>query len=77
MGGSKSKETKSIDSNGQVNNNVVIGKVDGEVDITSAEIMILLGIICLIKIMEFIYFIYRRHYQNVKKRVGLNDVQRA
>lgn len=65
MGGSTSSEKKTVDSTGAVNNNVV---VNGEVDVSSFEIIILLGIICAIKIMEFIYFIYRRHYQNVKKR---------
>lgn len=65
MGGSTSSEKKTVDSTGAVNNNVV---VNGEVDVSSFEIIILLGIICAIKIMEFIYFIYRRHYQNVKKK---------
>lgn len=75
MGGSESKESKVIESAGHVNNNVLIGKVTGEVDVYSIEIVILLGIICAIKIIEFIYFIYRRHYQNIKKHV--NDQPRV
>lgn len=71
MGGTSSSEKKTVDSTGTINNNVV---VNGEVDVTSLEIIILLGIICAIKIMEFIYFIYRRHYQNVKKRVSTQNV---
>lgn len=68
MGGSESKETKAIDSNGQVNNNVVIGKISGEVDVYSIEIVVMLGIICAIKLLEFIYFVYQRHYQKIKRR---------
>lgn len=71
MGGTSSSEKKTVDSTGTINNNVV---VNGEVDVTSLEIVILLGIICAIKIMEFIYFIYKRHYQNVKKRVSTQNV---
>lgn len=66
MGGSTSSEKKTVDSTGTVNNNVV---VNGEVDVSSLEIIILLGIICAIKILEFIYFVYGRHYHNIKKRV--------
>lgn len=69
MGGSSTKEAKAVESTGHVNNNLVIGKVSGEVDVYSIEIVILLGIICAIKIIEFIYFVYRRHYQNVKRHV--------
>lgn len=77
MGGSESKQTKAIDTNGQVNNNVVIGKFDGEINVYSIEIVVLLGIICLIKIIEFVYFVYRRHYQNIKKRVSDHPALRA
>lgn len=66
MGSSESREEKkTVDSTGTVNNNVV---VNGEVDIYSTEIVILLGIICALKVIEFIYFIYQRHYKNIKKR---------
>lgn len=65
MGGASSTEKKAVDTTGGVNNNIV---VNGEVDVNSDEVIILLGIICAIKIMEFIYFVYRRHYQNIKKR---------
>lgn len=65
MGGSSSTEKKAVDTTGGVNNNIV---VNGEVDVSSDEVVILLGIICAIKIMEFVYFIYRRHYQTIKKR---------
>lgn len=72
MGGNTSSEKKAVDSTGTVNNNVVVTAESlGEVDVTSSEIVIFLGIICAIKIMEFIYFIYKRHYRNVKKRAIL------
>lgn len=68
MGHSESKEEKkTIDSTGSVNNNVV---VNGEVDVNSMEVIILLGVICAIKIFEFIYFLYRRHYRNIKRRMA-------
>lgn len=70
MGGSQTKEAKTVESTGHVNNNLVIGKVNGEVDVYSIEIVILLGIICVIKVIEFIYFMYRRHYQNVKRHLS-------
>lgn len=72
MGSNTSTEKKTVDSTGTVNNNVV---VNGEVDVTSLEIVILLGIICAIKIMEFIYFIYKRNYHNIKKRASTQSVQ--
>lgn len=67
MGGSDSKPAKTIESSGHVNNNVVIGKVSGEVDVYSTELVVMLGIICIIKILEFVYFVYRRHYQSIKR----------
>lgn len=76
MGSSESKpEQKTVDTTGNVNNNVVIGRVSGEVDVYSVEIVILLGIICAIKLIEFIYFIYQRHYHKIKRHV--NDQPRA
>lgn len=62
---SSDENTKAIDQTSTVNNNV---SVNGEVDVYSIEIVVLLGIICALKIIEFIYFIYQRHYRNVKKR---------
>lgn len=68
MGTSESKhEEKTVDATGNVNNNVVIG---GPVDVYSLDIVILLGIICFLKITEFIYFIYTKHYRNMKKRIN-------
>lgn len=60
-----SEEQKTVENTGGVTNKVVIG---GRVDIINIEMMIMIGIICGIKIFETISYIYRRHYQNVKKR---------
>lgn len=68
-----SDEENNIESTGTVNNNVII---DGQVDVSSKEIILLLGIICLLKIIEFVYFVYKRHYQGIKKRfAGTQNVQ--
>lgn len=68
MGSSESKEEhKTVDTTGNVNNNLVIG---GEVDVFSIEIVILLGIICAIKIIEFVYFLYNQKYKKIKKRIA-------
>lgn len=63
---SKQEEHKTIDATGNVNNNVVIG---GQVDVFSLEIVVLLGIICVIKLIEIVYFLYSKCYQRMKKRV--------
>lgn len=71
MGSSESKsEEKTVDATGNVNNNVVIG---GRVDIYSLDIIILLGIICILKIIEFVYFIYNKHYKKMKKRFNVQS----
>lgn len=59
-------EEKVVDTTGNVNNNVVI---NGQVDVVSMEIVTLLWIICALKVIEFIYFLYTKCYRNMKKRV--------
>lgn len=67
MGASESKkEHKTVDTTGNVNNNLVIG---GQVDVFSIEIIVLLGIICIIKTIELIYFLYSKNYHRMKKRI--------
>lgn len=71
MGTESSKEeTKTIDSTGNINNNLVL---EGPVDIKSTEVIIFLGIICLIKIMEFGVFLYKYHSKKVKKNYDRNN----
>lgn len=62
---SKQEEHKQIDATGNVNNNVIIG---GEVDVFSVEIVVLLGIICIIKMIEIVYFLYTRCYHRMKRQ---------
>lgn len=66
MGNNDSKEeTKTVDTTGNVNNNVIIGE---PVKIHSNEIIMLLYIICAVKIIELILFFYKVHLKRVKKK---------
>lgn len=62
-----SDEEKHTENSGGVTNKVVIGN---KVDIINVEMLVLLGIICGIKVFEVICYIYRRHYQGMKKRMS-------
>lgn len=64
MGSSKSKEMK-VDSQGQVNTNIVI---DDTVNVHNQELLIILYIICAIKLIEFVMNIARRYGKCMKKR---------
>lgn len=61
MGTSSSKE---VDSNGAVNNNVIIEET---MDQNANEITLLLAVICAIKVIEIMVFIYRIIYRQGKK----------
>ena len=66
MGTTESKdETKTVDSNGNVNNNVVIQEQNSS---NSFEMKILLYIVCIIKIIELLIFIYKFHRKNLKRK---------
>lgn len=72
MGGSDSKqESKTVDSSGTVNNNVVL---NDPVPIMNNEIVILLWTICVIKVLELLLYVYREHYKNIKKRYANQPV---
>lgn len=58
-------EEKHVENTGGVTNKVIIGN---KVDVINIELLVLVGIICAIKIFEAINYIYRRHYQGIKKR---------
>lgn len=65
MGNTDSKEeTKAVDSNGNVNNNVVIQEPNSK----NSDIKIVLYIICGIKIIELLIFIYKFHRKNLKRK---------
>lgn len=61
-----SSENKNFESDGQVNNNVIVEETSGGK--FDAEILILTAIICALKIFEFIVFVYKRHTRFIKER---------
>ncbi len=67
MGGwfSKNEESKTVETNGQITNNVVI---DDTVNIHNLEIIIMLFIITVLKLIEFVCVIYNTHRRKLKKR---------
>lgn len=62
-----SSNTKEVDSNGQVNNNIF---VDETIDQNANEITLFIAIICIIKLIEFFVFIYRIIYHQGKRTTG-------
>lgn len=73
MGGTTSHdEAKTVDSTGQVNNNVVVQET---VDVYSSEIVILLGVLCILKILELGCFLYMNHKKSLKKKYAGNDLK--
>lgn len=61
---SPNSETKAIESDGAVNNNVVI---QGEVMDYSFEIMVLTAVICALKVFELVIYIYKKHKKLVRE----------
>lgn len=49
--------------------------VQDQVEIESKEIPILLGIICGIKVIEFLYFMYNQHIDGIKRKYEKRQVQ--
>lgn len=62
-----SETNSKIDANGAINN-VIVTDIQDRVEIESREILLVLYIMCAIKLIELIYFMYSRHVQNIKKR---------
>ncbi len=65
MGSEESKEVKTVDSTGAVNNNVVIQE---PVPIHNDQMTFILLVICVIKIIELLLFCYKVHLRRMKKR---------
>lgn len=66
MGSSPSQhETKTIESTGHVNNNLVIQETE---DVYSMEIVILLSVLCILKILEIGIYLYTKYKQQMKKK---------
>lgn len=63
---SKVEEHKTVDATGTVNNNVVLQP--GTVDVYSQELVILGSIICLIKLIEVVSFLYYKHKKSIKRQ---------
>ncbi len=74
MGSQKSKEVKAVDATGNVNNNFVI---DESVPVENFELKILIYIICIVKILQFLFFVYKFQSKRLKRkyiRASRNDV---
>lgn len=67
MGWFGSSEEIEVEANGQVNNNVII-KQDETIDQNSNEICYLLLIICIIKVIELLLYVYKKWQYNMKKK---------
>lgn len=55
----------------EVENNVV--QVSGSVSLEEKELFILVAIICVIKLLEFIYMAYKIHHKKLKKNFIQNQ----
>lgn len=78
MGGSSStEEQKEVDATGTINNNIVLKNTDTwNASSNQFETFILIAIICGIKILELLLFIYFKHRRGLKKSYisSKNDV---
>lgn len=59
-------QVKGVDSTGVVNNNL---QLEGLIDVHNLEIIILLSIICILKWIEFAFFLYLHQQKKQKKRM--------
>lgn len=66
MGGSSSKETQNVENSGQVQNNIHINKT---MEVHNAENSMLLGIICAIKVLEVVIFVYKSFRRGLKRKL--------
>lgn len=60
-------EKKTIESDGAVNNSVVIQDTDPGYGF---EIMVISAIICAIKLFEILFFVYTKHTKIIRKNVN-------
>lgn len=67
---SANEETiKKEEDENQINNNVIVtNSQENPLTIHNIEIIVLLYIIAGIKVIEFLYFLYRRHTERQKKK---------
>lgn len=67
--GQTQSSSKEIESDGEVNNNVVINEPKNN---GNSQVLLVLWIICALKIIEFALYIYNRHQKSLKKRYTNN-----
>lgn len=69
MGFFGSSEEQTLESTGEVNNNVIVGN---SVDVKSDEIVTLLTIIAVVKVVELLYIGVRSYQRHLKKKYQPN-----
>lgn len=75
MGGQQSVDsTKTVESSGQVNNNIIFKAMEGH-SMQMTIIIIQNSIICLTSVLELILYVYRSHIKNVKKKCNQGQVR--
>lgn len=65
MGLFGNSEEETLKSTGEVNNNVF---VSNPVNIESGKMVTLLGIICVVKVLEFLYICFKAYQRGQKKK---------
>lgn len=70
MGGSSSKQEGSVENSGAVQNNITVGKT---MEVHNTENSILLGIICAIKILEVVIYVYKGFRRGLKRKILVNN----
>lgn len=78
MGGNESKQEKSIDSTGEVNNNNNV-IVSNEVSIVISEIVTLLAVLVALQLFQLCLYVYAQYTKKLKKRYSSSapNVSRA
>jgi hypothetical protein len=66
---SSNDESKKVENDGEVNNNIVISE---SVEIYNFEIILMLLIIVTLKIIEFLFFVYKTHDRRMKRKYQKN-----
>lgn len=66
-GGGDAHNAANVEAHGAINN-VVVTDFQDHVEIKNREMMILLSIMCVIKVVEFLYFIYNRRVIHLKRK---------
>lgn len=67
----EAKETK-LETSGEINNNVII---QDTVTVHNNEIIILLYIIAILKMAEFIIYIYNQYIKKIKKKYEARGIR--